>query len=337
MTNFLFLIFPIIILIINYIVKKNFLIPNYSGEIHQKFIGKKEIPLSGGLYFFLFTMYLFFNQFSFFLVFFFIIFFLGFISDIRLLTSPKQRFFLQAFSILIFTYYSELNIELTRMYILDIILENFFWSCIFTSFCLMILVNGTNFIDGLNGLVLSYYSILLIIIFKLGLFEKIYIDDVQIISLITILFFLIILNFLNQLYLGDSGSYSIAFLVGFFLLSIYENYSIISPFFIVLLLWYPAFETLFSIIRKLKLKRSPIYPDNNHFHQLLFLFIKKRFKVTNNKSNNLTSILIIVYNLIIFTVATIDIYHSNFQILLILLNVTVYSFLYLRLFKYKIK
>tara|TARA_B110000027_G_C16117819_1_gene301128 strand:- start:481 stop:1494 length:1014 start_codon:yes stop_codon:yes gene_type:complete len=337
MTNFLFIIFPIIIIIINYIIKNRSLIPNYSGEIHQKFIGKKKIPLSGGLYFFSIIIYLFFNQFSFFLIFFFIIFFLGFISDIRLLTSPKLRFFLQTFSILIFVYYSELNIELTRIYLLDTILKNIFWSCVFTSFCLMVLINGTNFIDGLNGLVLGYYGILLIIIFKLGLFEIIFIDDFQIIFLIMMLFFLIILNFLDQLYLGDSGSYSVAFLVGFFLITIYQNYSIISPFFIVLLLWYPAFETLFSIIRKLKLKRSPIYPDNNHFHHLLFLFIRKKFKLSNNKSNNLSSILIVFYNLIIFIIATIDIYHSNFQVFLIFLNISVYSFLYLRLFNYKIE
>ena len=30
----------------------------------------------------------------------------------------------------------------------------------------MILVNGTNFIDGLNGLVLTYYLIICLIIFK---------------------------------------------------------------------------------------------------------------------------------------------------------------------------
>ena len=34
----------------------------------------------------------------------------------------------------------------------------------FTLFCLIVLINGTNFIDGLNGLVLSYYLIVILTI-----------------------------------------------------------------------------------------------------------------------------------------------------------------------------
>ena len=33
----------------------------------------------------------------------------------------------------------------------------------------MILINGSNFIDGLNGLVLGYFSLVILIIFKLDL------------------------------------------------------------------------------------------------------------------------------------------------------------------------
>ena len=33
----------------------------------------------------------------------------------------------------------------------------------------MILINGSNFIDGLNGLVLEYFSLVIFIIFKLDL------------------------------------------------------------------------------------------------------------------------------------------------------------------------
>ena len=65
-----------------------------------------------------------------------------------------------------------------------------------------------------------------------------------------------------------------------------------SPFFIVLLLWYPCFENLFSIIRKYRLNLSPLNSDNKHFHQLLFYFIKKKFNLSALTSNNLGSIFI---------------------------------------------
>ena len=322
---------------VNYFFKKNMFLTNYSGEDHQKFLGEKTIPLSGGLYLLGGLIYIFFNQFMLFGLFFLLIFLIGLISDLKLLSSPKLRFLLQSIIVFIFIYYSKFNIDSTRIYILDIILQNFFWSCIFTTFCLMIVVNGTNFIDGLNALVLSYYLILLLVLFKLGLLSYIDINDQQIIYLSILLFFLITLNVSNQLFLGDSGAYSLGFIFGFFLISIYQKNQLISPFFIVLLLWYPAFETLFSIIRKFRLKRSPVHPDSEHLHQLLFFYIKKKFSCSKNISNNFSSFLIVVYNLIIFIFSTINIYYSSYQIFLIFLNVAIYIVLYRSLFKEKFK
>ena len=135
-------------------------------------------------------------------------------------------------------------------------------SLFFTLFCLMILINGTNFIDGLNGLVLTYYLMIIFIIFNLKLFEYSFLNNSGVILIMMILIYLILFNIFNQLYLGDSGSYLIGFFFGYFLLQIYENNQLISPYFIALLLWYPAFEILFSIIRKIKFKKSPFKPDN---------------------------------------------------------------------------
>ena len=55
----------------------------------------------------------------------------------------------------------------------------------------------------------------------------------------------------NQFFLGDSGAYFLSFFIGFILIEIYNANLKISPYFIILLLWYPCFENLFSIIRKL--------------------------------------------------------------------------------------
>ena len=55
-----------------------------------------------------------------------------------------------------------------------------------------------------------------------------------------------------------------------------NNNYFISPYFIALLLWYPAFENLFSIIRKRIVKKDPLKPDNLHFHQLLFNFFETK-------------------------------------------------------------
>jgi hypothetical protein len=44
----------------------------------------------------------------------------------------------------------------------------------------------------------------------------------------------------------------------------------VSPWFPVLLLAYPIWETLFSIWRKRSMGRSPGLPDGLHFHHLIF-------------------------------------------------------------------
>ena len=74
-----------------------------------------------------------------------------------------------------------------------------------------------------------------------------------------------------------------------------------------------------------------------HLHQLLFFYVKKKFLIKNLLSNNCSSILINTYNLIIMTIASIYIYNSYFQILLISINILLYIILYRYLFVYRFK
>ena len=104
-----------------------------------------------------------------------------------------------------------------------------------------------------------------------------------------------------------------------------------------LLLWYPCFENLFSIIRKFSLKRSPINADNNHLHQLIFFYLKK--KIINKKINvnNISSFVIIFYNLLIFLFGLTNPSNSQLQIALILLNIIIYLLVYFNLFNFRFK
>ena len=169
----------------------------------------------------------------------------------------------------------------------------------------MILINGSNFIDGLNGLLLGYCLIILFILAKLDLLNFLQFEKNLLLFLFLSLIIMLFFNYMNFFYLGDGGSYSIGLVLGFLLISIYNLSGNISPFFIILLLWYPCFENLFSILRKNKFKNSPIIADNKHLHQLLFFFIKEKFIKKNLFSNNISSILINSYNLIIMLVSSI--------------------------------
>lgn len=325
---------PFIIFFTNAFIEKKKYLLNYSGDIHQKFLGNKNVPLTGGIFLIFFSLFIFYQNYllTFFL---FLIFLIGFISDIKLIISPAKRFIIQTIIILSFILLLNVKIDVTRIFILDYLLQNIFFSIFFTYFCLMISINGTNFIDGLNGLSLGYFTIIMFFIAKLDLFNTYGLDQFQYYFLIYICLIILIFNYLNKIYLGDAGVYLLSFMTSYFLIEIYNDNLEISPFFIILLLWYPCFENLFSIIRKFQINKSPIDPDNKHFHQLLFHFIRKKIKLENINSNNLSSVIINLYNFLVFYVGSQNIYNTQVLILLIILNILVYIIIYLKLFNFK--
>ena len=328
---------PLLILILNFLFNKKNLLQSLTEDQHQKFVEKKNIPLTGGIVIILSSLFIINFKFQIFYFFFILIFIIGLLSDIKYLKSAKKRFLLQILAIFLFVVYYDLSISNVRVFFIDFFLEYKFFSYIFVSFCLLIVVNGSNFIDGLNGLILGYYSTIITVILYLGLAENFYNLESFLINYLIVLIYLLIFNFMNKLYLGDSGSYFLGLVSGVLLIILYNNVNNISPFFIVLLLWYPCFENLFSILRKYKFSSSPLKADNKHFHQLLFNYLKKRFNYSNLFANNLSSILINLFNIMIFFTASKDIFNSRLQISLIFLSILIYGYLYFKLFNFRFK
>ena len=325
----------IFILFINKLLIKKKILISETGDIHQKFSSKSSVPLTGG--FFIFLGYLNFLDekiFSF-ILFALIVLILGIFSDLKIIKSAQKKFFLQILLILSYVIFNDVQINDTRIIFLDYILQNNYINYLFVAFCVLIIINGSNFIDGMNTLCIGYYLLISSIIFYLQLNEIIAIKDISIFYIFILLLTIFLLNLVNQLYLGDSGSYLLGFSFAIFLINIYNWNQHISPFFIVLLLWYPSYENLFSIIRKNVLKRSPMYPDAKHIHQLIFFYIKKKYDLDIFLANILTGQIINFYNLIVFLVSLNFINNSKVQILLILFSIMVYTATYYKFFKYK--
>ncbi len=333
------LIFCFIIYLINTFLIKTSYIPNYRGLKHQIFFGNKKVPLSGGIFLTILSLFLFQSYNYTFCLFILSIFIIGFLSDINYLSSPKVRLLIQSVLIGIFVYLLDVKIFPTKFILLDLLLENNYFKYLFSIFCLLILINGSNFIDGLNGLMIGYFTLIILLIFYLGYHNILNLDQHLIINLILVLIFLFLMNINEKLFMGDSGSYVLSLICGYFLIKTYELNQEVSPFFIVLLLWYPCFENLFSIVRKFILKRSPMFADNNHFHQLLFFILKVKSRSKKINYNNLASFLIISYNLLVFVLGMREPNNTQFQILLIFLNIIIYLIIYFKIFtiKYRVK
>ena len=331
----LFISFSILILIffISKFIFKNLKSKFY--EKHQKLAGKESIPLIGGIVIFIYYSYtVSINDLNF-LVISFLILLLGFFSDNNSIQSPKLRLILQTLILTTFIYISDLQIDDLRNDFLNNFLTNYYFGLFFTTFCLLVLINGSNFIDGLDGLNLGYFFIVTFIVFYIARTNNIEIDENKIKVIFYLISFLLIMNIKNFLYLGDSGSYLIGFIFGVFLIELNNYNYFLSPYYIALLLWYPAFENLFSIIRKKIKKKDPLKPDNNHLHQLLFNFFKKKqVKIIKKFSNFISSLLIIFYNLLIFLVGSNFLNHTKILIFLLLINILNYLIIYFILKKF---
>ena len=101
-----------------------------------------------------------------------------------------------------------------------------------------------------------------------------------------------------------------------------------SPYFVILLLWYPCYENLFSIFRKRFFKQSATDPDNKHLHQLLFSFFLEKLGKSKLFVNNFTSILINTYNLAVFLIGLKYFDKTSLLLMLIFVNVMIYNSLY---------
>ncbi len=326
------IIYIISILILNFIIFKTGFLKSHSGFVHQKFLNH-SVPLSGGIFLLLPIFLFFYSSYPLMFFSFFLLFILGLLSDLNVLATAKYRFLIQFIIISLFVFWTKLEVLPSRIEYIDNNFQNTFYSYFFTVFCLMVLINGSNFIDGLNGLFLGHNIIILLILIKLDLLQTIGLSNESFSFLIIILIFLLILNFTNRLFMGDGGAYSLSFLIGFILIMIYNENPTISPYFIIILLWYPCFENLFSIIRKFLINKDPMKPDNNHLHHYLYLTIQKKFRLNNLLSNNLSSIIINLFNLSIFYFASLNINYTLIQFLILFISISSYLVIYFSLKK----
>ena len=303
-----------------------------TGDRHQKFASKDKVPLTGGIFLFLSFLFFFNEEILSFILFSFLILLLGIFSDLKNIKSAFTRFIIQISLVLTFVIFNDFQLFNTKIYLLDKLLAYELFNYLFVSFCILIVINGSNFFDGLNTLSIGYYLLISLVLYYLQEFNYITNNEFFINYILIVLVITFFLNFINKIYLGDSGSYLLGFTFSIFLIDIYIENPQISPFFIIVLLWYPSFETLFSIIRKNIMNKSPMRPDSNHLHQQLFNVIYRSKKFDKFYSNLLSASFINLYNLIIFMISVNFFSNSQIQVLLILLNITLYTFIYLKLF-----
>jgi UDP-GlcNAc:undecaprenyl-phosphate GlcNAc-1-phosphate transferase len=242
----------------------------------------------------------------------------GLIEDVYLNLSPNKRLLIMIAS------------GILPAILLNAVVTNFGlfsvnYPCgVFISFVAILgLINGTNMIDGFNGL-LAGTSLIIFGSFAYMSYlfydtELLLINGIIIAALIGFLFF----NYpKGKIFLGDGGAYLLGFFMAVIALLLSKRHQEINPFFVLVCISYPVMEVVFSFVRKgITEHISPFQPDRSHLHMLVNRYVVKH---SNPKTILVFAPVILIYNIVAIN------YYDNQLVLLLL----VISFVALYLFSY---
>jgi UDP-GlcNAc:undecaprenyl-phosphate GlcNAc-1-phosphate transferase len=249
-------------------------------------IHKKPIPLLGGLAIFL-TFSLLLIIFSYLKNFFnwqilaiifagFLVFLIGFWDDLKwkkIGIKPEKKFlFLTLFSLL----------ATLSLFFVDIKIQFFlnnFLTFVLTFIYIFALINAINYQDGIDGLAGGLVAISLIGFIILALiFKNILALVISLILIGAVLGFLIFNFPPAKIFLGDSGSYFLGFILAVLAMIFSKPYNFFSFLGPVFILGVPVFDGIFTNVRRLIQGKSIFLGDRAHFYDKLIFSAK--FSIT---------------------------------------------------------
>jgi len=159
-----------------------------------------------------------------------------------------------------------LQVTFLRFSFIDQVLFLEQFSIFFTAICIVGLQNAVNMADGKNGIVMG-----LCLFWCLDLF--IFAPDhlhLVLLTLVVALAVALAFNLRGILFLGDSGSYSLGFIIAILVIYIYDiAFSVLPAELIVLWFLIPVVDCLRVMALRVIRGQSPFSSDQNHLHHIL--------------------------------------------------------------------
>jgi len=195
-----------------------------------------------------------------------LIFSLGVYDDLKD-TSAKMKLVIIAISSVIVFIFNDFSIStLGNWFGYDLTLP-YIVSFLFTIFAIAGFTNALNLIDGLDGLAGTISFVILAALFYIG-----FIYNDQFMILITLFMMASILGFLifnwypASIFMGDSGSLVLGFIISVVAI---RATSYISDTAILFIAAVPIIDTIIVMTRRIQRGVSPFSPDKTHFHHKL--------------------------------------------------------------------
>lgn len=126
------------------------------------------------------------------------------------------------------------------------------------------IVNAVNMADGQNGVVPSMFVVWSLCLVLVG--DRMVSEVAQILAAASLV--VLVFNVQGRLFLGDCGSYGVTFVLGLLALMAYAQGRVTVE---TITVWFfiPVMDCLRLIITRRLQGRSPVAPDNDHFHHRL--------------------------------------------------------------------
>jgi UDP-GlcNAc:undecaprenyl-phosphate/decaprenyl-phosphate GlcNAc-1-phosphate transferase len=146
----------------------------------------------------------------------------------------------------------------------------------FTMFAVGGVANSINIIDGYNGLAAGHAVIVLAAMAWVSTLVGDPFLFTSALAMIGALLGFLAWNYpKGKIFLGDGGAYLLGFWLAELSVLLVARHPEVSPWFPMLLLVYPIFETLFSMSRRKFVQgQSPGRPDRMHLHQVIYMHMR---------------------------------------------------------------
>jgi len=229
-----------------------------------------------------------------------LLFFVGLAEDLGFQISPRHRLLAAVSSSLLIILVLGFCLPRTGIPIIDIVIDHWAVGIPLTVLVTVGISNGFNLIDGVNGL-----ASLTGIVAALALSQIAEVSGftamvhLSILMAAGILGFFIINYPFGLIFLGDAGAYIIGFVLSWFGIAILINIPDVSPWAILLTLFWPVADTLIAIYRRSRRRLNIFSPDRLHVHQIVLrgleicFFGQNRRHITNPLTTLVMSPLII--------------------------------------------
>ena len=244
----------------------------------------------------------------------------GFLDDLKNL-SATNKLILQSIPIffLIFNY----NFFITDLgeypYLGTINLGTF--APIFTLLCIFLFINACNYLDGIDGSLSIIYLNSVMILFLITENKNIDINYFYITITFPVIIFLFfnLIPFFPKIFLGDSGSLLLGYLLSCLMIISHSNFQV-HPILVAWSVNLIVFDFLFVNIKRIRLNKNILMPSKDHIHHMCFL---------HTKSIALSNIILISINsfFAVIGIFTLNYFNSLVSLITYLITFVLYIFI----------